>query len=63
MAALDDEDFLAETRKTVAHGLNEFYACFKNLGLFYVPSQTNFVLVKAGPAAAGMSPTPCLKRE
>ena len=33
-------------------GLKDFYACFEGLGLTYVPSQANFVLVKIGPNAS-----------
>ena len=51
LAALGDDDFLARTRDLVKQGLDTFYACFEELGLFYVPSQTNFVLAKIGPDA------------
>lgn len=51
LAALEDEDFLARTKELVRQGLNEFYECFESLGLYYLPSQTNFVLFKAGPNA------------
>lgn len=50
-AALADEDFLGKTRQLVVNGLETFYQCFKEIGLFYVPSQTNFVLVRIGPKA------------
>lgn len=50
-AALADEDFLERTRQLVVDGLNTFYKCFEDLGLSYVPSQTNFVLVRIGPKA------------
>jgi len=52
LAALEDQEFWDRTRRAVAQGLNDFYACFSRLGLFYVPTQTNFVLVKIGPKAA-----------
>jgi histidinol-phosphate aminotransferase len=47
-AALDDEEFL---RKTVEHNWSELdflYAGVKRLGLPYVPSQTNFFLIRVG---------------
>jgi histidinol-phosphate aminotransferase len=51
LAALGDEEFIERTKALVHEGLKEFYACFERLGLFYVPSQTNFVLVRIGPQA------------
>ncbi len=51
VAALADEEFFKRTRRLVIDGLNTFYQGFKDLGLFYVPSQTNFVLVRIGPKA------------
>ncbi len=50
-AALEDLEFLERTRELVKEGLAVFYRCFEELGLFYVPSQANFVLVKLGPRA------------
>jgi histidinol-phosphate aminotransferase len=50
-AALADEEFLERTRQLVIDGLKTFYGCFDDLGLSYVPSQTNFVLVRIGPKA------------
>jgi histidinol-phosphate aminotransferase len=55
LAALADEEFLAKTRQLVIDGLKTFYKCFEELGLFYVPSQTNFVLVRIGPKAKEVS--------
>ncbi len=54
-AALDDHGFWTATQEQVAQGLAEFYACFERLGLFYVPSQTNFVLVRIGPEAPAVA--------
>jgi len=51
-AALADEEFLQKTLQVTWQGLKDFYACFERLGLVYVPSQTNFVLVKIGPKAS-----------
>jgi histidinol-phosphate aminotransferase len=50
-AALADGDFLRQTRQLVIEGLNTFYKCFDDLELSYVPSQTNFVLVRIGSKA------------
>ena len=54
-AALADREFLERTRALVTEGLARFYACFDKLGLFYVPSQANFVLVRIGPRAQEVS--------
>ena len=50
-AALEDDEFLQRTLEITWQGLKDFYACFEDLGLEYVPSQANFVLVKIGPRA------------
>ncbi len=50
-AALADEVFLERTRQLVVDGLDTFYKCLEALGLYYVPSQTNFVLVRIGAKA------------
>ncbi len=52
VGALADEEFLQRTREVTWQGLERLYACFEELGLFFVPSQANFVLVKVGPRAA-----------
>lgn len=51
LAALEDREFLERTRSLVREGLQTFYRCFDGLGLPYVPSQANFVLVRIGPQA------------
>lgn len=51
VGALADDAFLEETRRITWQGLERLYACFKDLGLFFVPSQANFVLVKVGEKA------------
>ena len=48
LAALDDEDFVKQTRKMVADGLEYLGASFEKMGLSYVPSVVNFILVKVG---------------
>ncbi|MCX6819365.1 MAG: histidinol-phosphate transaminase [Candidatus Aenigmarchaeota archaeon] len=46
-AALDDKDFLLKTRATVQEGKKYLYDSLKELGLSYVPSVANFILVNA----------------
>lgn len=45
-AALNDDDFLKESLKTNAEGKKFFYAELDRLGLEYLPTDANFVLVK-----------------
>jgi len=47
-AALDDKEFLRKTRKLVLEGKDYLYDNLKKLGLAYVPSITNFILVDVG---------------
>ena len=51
VAALGDEDFLARSYALNLSGLQQLTEAFEVLGLEYVPSYGNFVLVKVGPAA------------
>ena len=48
LAALEDREHLEKTRKMVREGRRFLYRHFDELGLRYVPSQTNFILVNAG---------------
>jgi histidinol-phosphate aminotransferase len=48
LAALDDEDYVARTRRMVEDGLAQLTAAFREMGLGYVPSVANFILVKTG---------------
>ena len=50
-AALDDEQFLQHTLSVTREGLSYLYGQFEEMGLSYVPSQTNFVLVDVGRPA------------
>ena len=50
-AALMDHDFLRQTLETTWSGLDFYYHEFERIGLEYVKSQTNFVLVRIGPRA------------
>lgn len=55
LAALEDQEFLQQTYTLNRGGLAVMTAAFEKLGLAYVPSHANFVLVKVGDAAdAGM---------
>ncbi len=47
-AALDDAEFLQRSISVNEEGRRYLYDQFERLGLEYVPSQTNFVLVRAG---------------
>jgi histidinol-phosphate aminotransferase len=51
LAALGDQAFLQQSYELNRAGLREFEAAFDALGLVYVPSRANFVLVKVGAAA------------
>jgi len=44
-AALDDSFFLWRTKWLVVRGRKFFYRKFKKMGLQYLPSQANFILV------------------
>jgi histidinol-phosphate aminotransferase len=52
LAALDDEAFVEATRATVRGGLASLAAAFDDMGLDYVPSVANFILVKVGKGKA-----------
>jgi len=50
-AALDDDVFIAESRRVNAAGLAQLAEGFKRLGLEYIPSFGNFITVRVGNAA------------
>ena len=52
LAALEDGDHLAATRENNRRGRDYLEATFRALGLEYVPSAANFVLVKVGDGNA-----------
>jgi len=52
VAALADEDFLARSYALNLRGMQQLTDAFRALGLEYIPSVGNFVLVKVGAAAA-----------
>jgi len=45
-AALDDTEFVSNSLKVVRDGLSYLYNQIENLGLEYLPTQTNFFLIK-----------------
>jgi histidinol-phosphate aminotransferase len=47
-AALGDEEFLHRTIENTTHGKNSIYRALDGLGLTYVRSSTNFVLIDTG---------------
>jgi histidinol-phosphate aminotransferase len=48
IAALDDDAFLARTRQMVQDGVEFLQGSFSKMGLGYVPSSANFVMVRVG---------------
>jgi histidinol-phosphate aminotransferase len=52
VAALADEDFLRRSYELNREGLDRLQAAFDEMGLAYVPSYGNFVLVRVGAAGA-----------
>jgi histidinol-phosphate aminotransferase len=48
LAALNDEEHLARTRANNAAGLDHLQSAFRRMGLPFIPSQANFVLVRVG---------------
>lgn len=48
LAALDDTAHAERTRRVNSKGLNLYRRAFKRMGLEYVPSQANFILVRVG---------------
>ncbi len=49
LAALDDDDFCARSVAVNEEGKAYLYREFERLGLFYVPTSTNFILTQLGP--------------
>lgn len=62
-AAIDDAEFLNKTYEVNQHGLQRLQQAFTELGLQYVPSYGNFVLVRVGNTDdAGMKVFDALQR-
>jgi histidinol-phosphate aminotransferase len=53
-AALDDKKFLMKSRQVVLEGKRYLYDALKKIGLAYVPSVANFILIDAGRDGAGV---------
>lgn len=51
LAALDDAEHLRRSVEMVNAGRAAYYAAFNAMGLEYVPSHTNFILVRVGDGA------------
>jgi len=54
LAALDDKEFLRKTRKVVLEGKAYLYDNLKKMGLAYVPSVANFILIDVGQEGVGL---------
>jgi histidinol-phosphate aminotransferase len=52
VAALEDDEHLVRSREMVAAGREQLYEAFDELGVKYVPSEANFVLLHLGREAA-----------
>jgi len=52
LAALEDRSYLEKTRRLARNGRRDLYRAFDQLGLRYIPSQTNFILVNVGNGKA-----------
>ncbi len=52
LAALEDEEHVRRTREVVRAGLRRLEEGFERLGLEWIPSVTNFLLVKVGDGAS-----------
>jgi len=48
MAALDDKKFLERTKETILKGKQYLYGALTKLGIAYVPSVSNFILIDVG---------------
>jgi histidinol-phosphate aminotransferase len=48
LAALDDTDHAARTRRVNSRGLKFYARAFRRLGLEFIPSSANFILVRVG---------------
>ena len=53
-AALDDKKFLKKTRKTVFEGKRYLYDALAKLGIPFVPSVSNFILIDTGRDGVGV---------
>lgn len=52
IAAMGDQEYIAQSQKIVWDGLDYFYKELNSLGLKFIPSQANFVLLETGRDAS-----------
>jgi histidinol-phosphate aminotransferase len=50
LAVLEEKDFLRETRRANQEGKKYFYKALDNLGLEFIPTDANFILIRVGRA-------------
>ena len=50
-AALSDDKYVAKVLESNIQGRDFFYTLFAELGLVFIPTEANFVLVRVGPDA------------
>ena len=53
--ALNDDNYVANVLKSNVEGRDFFYSLFAELGLSFIPTEANFVLVHVGPDAEGLT--------
>jgi len=53
LASLKDKKQVKRTRRMNALGKKFLYAAFQDMGLEYIPTQTNFILINLSPACSG----------
>jgi histidinol-phosphate aminotransferase len=53
-AALDDKKFLSKSRQVVLEGKRYLYDALKKMGIAYVPSVSNFILIDVGKDGLGV---------
>jgi histidinol-phosphate aminotransferase len=54
-AALGDDKYVANVLESNVQGKDFFYSLFAELGLAFIPTEANFVLVRVGPDAEGLT--------
>jgi histidinol-phosphate aminotransferase len=54
-AALSDDKYVAKVLESNIQGRDFFYSLFAELGLAFIPTEANFVLVRVGPDAEGLT--------
>jgi histidinol-phosphate aminotransferase len=53
--ALSDDKYVAKVLESNIQGRDFFYGLFAELGLAFIPTEANFVLVRVGPDAEGLT--------